>query len=289
MEIVLHLKVSSTVNKGFQSLRIFCIAICCCIFSLDLLAQNAVLTGVILDMNNNPIVDVNISCNTSGTVSNNNGFYWLEIPSGQNTSVEFSHLSYKKLLASFNIASNSTFEFNPVLQLEMEQIAPVVISKSNRDQIEGITTISPQLLRTIRGAQPGVENILKTLPGVSISNELSTQYNVRGGNFDENLVYVNGIEIYRPFLIRSGQQEGLSFVNSSLVKDLNFSAGGFQAKYGDKLSSVLDIEYRTPIDNRASLEMSLLGLSATVEGVSKNNKWSALAGFRYRNNSLLVN
>jgi len=283
------LKVSSTVNKGFQSLRIFCIAICCCISSLDLVAQNAVITGVILDMNNNPIVDVNISCNTSGTVSNNNGFYWLEIPSGQNTSVEFSHLTYKKLLASFNIASNSTFEFNPVLQLEMEQIAPVVISKSNRDQIEGITTISPQLLRTIRGAQPGVENILKTLPGVSISNELSTQYNVRGGNFDENLVYVNGIEIYRPFLIRSGQQEGLSFVNSSLVKDLNFSAGGFQAKYGDKLSSVLDIEYRTPIDNKASLEMSLLGLSATLEGVSKNNKWSALAGFRYRNNSLLVN
>lgn len=131
-------------------------------------------------MNNNPIVDVNISCNTSGTVSNNNGFYWLEIPSGQNTSVEFSHLSCKKLLASFNLESNATFEFNPVLQLEMEQIAPIVISNSNRDQIEGITNISPQLLRTIRGAQPGVENILKTLPGVSISNELSTQYNVRG-------------------------------------------------------------------------------------------------------------
>ncbi len=85
-----------------------------------------------------------------------------------------------------------------------------------------------------------------TLPGVSNNNELSTQYNVRGGNFDENLVYVNGIEVYRPFLIRSGQQEGLSFINSNMVQNINFSAGGFQAKYGDKLSSVLDITYRKP-------------------------------------------
>ena len=289
MEIVLHLKVSSTVNKGFKSVRIFCFALCCIVANQDLMAQKAVITGVILDLNNNPIVDANIRCNTSGAVSNSNGFYWLEVPSGQNIIIEFTHLSYQKFSATFNIEANTIFEFNPVLQFEMEQIAPVVINKSNRTQIEGITTISPQILRTIKGAQPGVENILKTLPGVSISNELSTQYNVRGGNFDENLVYVNGIEIYRPFLIRSGQQEGLSFVNSNLVKDLNFSAGGFQAKYGDKLSSVLDIEYRTPIDARASVEISLLGLSATLEGVSKNNKWSALSGFRYRNNSLLVN
>jgi hypothetical protein len=91
--------------------------------------------------------------------------------------------------------------------------------------LEGVTTIDPKIIRTIKGAQPGVENLLKTLPGVNISNELSTQYSVRGGNYDENLVYVNGIEVYRPFLVRSGQQEGLSFVNSDMVQKLAFSAG----------------------------------------------------------------
>jgi hypothetical protein len=117
---------------------------------------------------------------------------------------------------------------------------------------------------------------------------LSTQYSVRGGNFDENLVYVNEIEVYRPFLVRSGQQEGLSFVNTALVQNLDFSAGGFQAKYGDKLSSVLDITYRTPIDFGARIDVNLLGGSITTETVSKDSKFSAITGLRYRNNSLLV-
>ena len=130
--------------------------------------------------------------------------------------------------------------------------------------------------------------MLKTLPGVNVSNELSTQYSVRGGNFDENLVYVNEIEIYRPFLIRSGQQEGLSFVNSDLVQNVDFSAGGFQAKYGDKLSSVLDITYRNPIKFGASANLSLLGGSISTETVSKDSKFSSIIGLRYRDNSLLV-
>ena len=104
-----------------------------------------------------------------------------------------------------------------------------------------MTHIEPQTVRLIPGANAGVENIIKTLPGVYSNNELSTQYNVRGGNYDENLVYVNEIEIYRPFLIRSGQQEGLSFTNTDMVGNIDFSAGGFQSKFGDKLSSVLDI------------------------------------------------
>ena len=148
--------------------------------------------------------------------------------------------------------------------------------------MEGITTISPQIIRTIKGAQPGVENLLKTLPGVNITNELSTQYSVRGGNFDENLVYVNEVEVYRPFLVRSGQQEGLSFVNTAMVQNLDFSAGGFQAKYGDKLSSVLDITYRTPIDFRVQADVNLLGGSITTETVSKNSKFSVITGLRYR-------
>ena len=112
---------------------------------------------------------------------------------------------------------------------------------------------------------------------------------MRGGNFDENLVYVNGIEIYRPFLIRSGQQEGLSFVNTDMVRNVEFSAGGFQAKYGDKLSSVLDITYRRPVDFGASLNLSLLGGSVSVEDMSENGKLSGILGIRYRDNSLFVN
>ena len=179
-------------------------------------------------------------------------------------------------------------EFNPILKDNYEQIETVVITGSKRKELEGITTISPQIIRTIKGAQPGVENLLKTLPGVNITNELSTQYSVRGGNFDENLVYVNEIEVYRPFLVRSGQQEGLSFVNTDMVQNLDFSAGGFQAKYGDKLSSVLDITYRTPIGFGVRADVNLLGGSITTETVSKNSKFSAITGLRYRDNSLLV-
>ena len=114
---------------------------------------------------------------------------------------------------------------------------------------------------------------MKTLPGVSITNELSTQYSVRGGNFDENLVYVNEIEVYRPFLIRSGQQEGLSFVNTDLVRNVDFSAGGFQAKYGDKLSSVLDITYRKPYEFGVRADLSLLGGRVSVETMSNDSKF----------------
>ena len=132
-----------------------------------------------------------------------------------------------------------------------------------------MSKIKPKHVRIIPGNSIGVEAVLKTLPGVSSANELSSQYSVRGGNFDENLVYVNGIEIYRPFLVRSGQQEGLSFVNTDMVGSILFSAGGFEAKYGDKMSSVLDITYRKPREIKASIQLSLLGGSAHFEGVTK--------------------
>ena len=212
----------------------------------------------------------------------------LKIPAKKDIKIRISHINYKFIEVSFNLKIGEEFEFNPVLKESYEQIETVVISGSKRKNLEGITTISPQIIRSVKGAQPGVENLLKTLPGVNITNELSTQYSVRGGNFDENLVYVNEIEVYRPFLVRSGQQEGLSFVNTALVQNLDFSAGGFQAKYGDKLSSVLDITYRTPIDFGARIDVNLLGGSITTETVSKDSKFSAITGLRYRNNSLLV-
>lgn len=252
------------------------------------MAQTATIRGVLLDELNNPIENATISANLNGTISNSNGFYILEIPSNKDINVEFSHINHKPVRVIFNLRNGQEFEFNPVLKIDIEQIETVVIIGTKRSVFEGVTTISPEIIRTIKGAQPGVENLLKTLPGVNISNELSTQYSVRGGNFDENLVYVNGIEVYRPFLVRSGQQEGLSFVNTNMVQDVQFSAGGFQAKYGDKLSSVLDITYRKPTEFGLRTDFSLLGGSITAEGASKNNKFSALVGLRYRDNTLLV-
>lgn len=253
-------------------------------------SQTAVIRGVILDELNNPIEDVNIKASTGeGTATNQNGFYELRIPSDVEVTIEFTHLGHKRIVQKFNLKNGQEIEYNPVMKVEAEQIAEVVISTNTRQNEDGVVTIAPKTLRTIKGAQPGIENILKTLPGVNISNELSTQYSVRGGNFDENLVYVNEIEVYRPFLIRSGNQEGLSFVNTDLVSNVDFSAGGFQAKYGDKLSSVLDITYRNPVAFGVRADLSLLGGSVAAETVSKNGKFSGIAGIRYRDNSLILN
>ncbi|MFD1015336.1 TonB-dependent receptor [Winogradskyella rapida] len=260
------------------------------IFSLLSFSQSAIVRGVILNEAHQPIEGVNITTNTGeGTATNSNGFYELRIPYGIEVTVIFSHVSHERVEQKFLLKNGQEIEYNPVMLMDVEQIATVVINTNTRQSVDGVTSISPQMIRTIKGAQPGVENILKTLPGVNISNELSTQYSVRGGNFDENLVYVNDIEVYRPFLIRSGNQEGLSFVNTDLVQNVDFSAGGFQARYGDKLSSVLDITYRNPVDFGIRADLSLLGGSLAAETVSKDGKFSGIAGVRYRDNSLLLN
>ncbi len=257
--------------------------------SLTLSAQTARIKGVILDKNNQPVENVNVSYSSGGTRTNENGFYNLKIPANQQVTLLFTHLSLKKITVIFSLDANEQKEFNPVMSDQEEQMGEVFVTSNNRKQIQGITVIEPEMIRKIPGANAGIENILKSLPGVNSNNELSTQYAVRGGNYDENLVYVNEIEVYRPFLIRSGQQEGLSFTNTDLVQNVDFSAGGFQANFGDKLSSVLDITYRKPVKFGASLEASFLGGSLSVDAVSKNKKWSAVTGVRYRNNSLLVN
>ena len=257
---------------------------------LIVLSQKSYIKGVVLDIYNNPIENVNISSESkAGATTNSNGFYSIEIKSLTNVNITFSHVNFKSISFPINLKTNEVYEFYPVMDINIEQIEEIVLNSNKRTELKSILTIDPQIIRTIKGAQPGIENLLKTLPGVNISNELSTQYSVRGGNFDENLVYVNGIEIYRPFLIRSGQQEGLSFVNSNLIKNIKFSAGGFQSKYGDKLSSVLDIEYKNPNGNNLAGNINLLGGNITLNNISKNAKVSNILGVRYRDNSMLVN
>ena len=252
-------------------------------------AQNAKIKGLVLNTNNELIPDVKVTVGNEHTLTNSNGFYELTVPSNQEIHINFSHLAYQSISILENLQNAEDKEINIRFNQKDEQLQVLVIDKNTNPNIKGITVISQTVIRRIPGANAGVENILKTLPGVYSNNELSTSYAVRGGNYDENLVYVNEIEVYRPFLVRSGQQEGLSFTNSTMVSNINFSAGGFQAKYGDKLASVLDITYRNPTKFKAQLEASLMGGSATVDLVSKNQKWSNITGIRYRNNALLVN
>jgi hypothetical protein len=269
-----------TKHKLFVSLFLFVTTL--------LSAQTAKVIGVVSDEFNSPIAGANVSCEGKTVNSNKDGSYIIQIPADKKVIITFTHISQKKISAPFELKSGEVLEFNPVMNSNAEQLEDIVIT-SNKRRVQGIVSLEPETIRKIPGLNPGVETIIKLLGGTGGNDDLSSQYTVRGGNYDENLVYVNEIEIYRPFLIRSGQQEGLSFTNSDMIQSVDFSAGGFQAKYGDKLSSVLDITYRKPTKFGAAFEASLLGGSATVDLASKNKKWSAITGVRYRDNSLLVN
>lgn len=257
--------------------------------SVQLLSgQTASIKGKVLDSINRPIENATVSIGSLGTITGKDGAYEIIIPAGKSITVRYGHVSYNSFSKTFRVQKGKTLYFSPRLYGKTESIDEVIIiDQSNNSQ--GFVAVDSKIVKILPSANQGVESVLKTLPGVNFNNELSTQYNVRGGSFEENLVYVNGIEIYRPFLVRSGQQEGLSFVNPELTQNVDFSAGGFQSKYGDKLSSVLDITYRKPSHFGASFEASFLGASLSVEGLSKNEKFKALVGARYRNNSLFLN
>lgn len=264
------------------------LTLCFLLATTVITAQTATVKGVLKTSNKTPIEGVAITYLNTGTTSDENGEYLLKIPANTEITLTFSHISYTAFYKIIKLQKNKTIQLSPTLEPKIEVIQEVIVKDLKKNE-QGFLTVNPADVAKIPGANQGVENILMTLPGVNNNNELSTQYNVRGGNFDENLVYVNGIEVYRPFLVRSGQQEGLSFVNSTMVQNVNFSAGGFQAKYGDKLSSVLDITYRTPTELATAINASFLGGSVTVEGLMLQNKLSALFGIRYRDNSLFIN
>jgi len=268
-------------NKSFYIFSVFMISVAC-------FSQTAQIKGIVLNDQDLPIHNVLIQAQDKQVLTNANGFYFLEVKPDENVTIKFTADNYQPVSYTEALIENQSFELNIRLSQHSEELTELVIDKNLDKRFEGTTVIAPDVIRRIPGANAGVENILKTLPGVYSNNELSTQYAVRGGNYDENLIYVNEIEVYRPFLIRSGQQEGLSFTNTSMTEKVDFSSGGFQAKYGDKMSSVLDITYRKPKQFGGQLDASILGGGLTVDLASKNQKWSAITGFRYRNNALLV-
>ncbi|MBU3662826.1 MAG: TonB-dependent receptor [Bacteroidetes bacterium] len=252
--------------------------------------QKATLIGVVSDTLENAIADVNIQVlPTSITgMSDQRGVFSLQVPSNMTFTLVFTYVGRPpKKVEVRALDPGEKFRLNVQLEFGVSLKTFVVSEERDREKVS-MYTIDPKKVSTLANVSGSFEQILKTLPGVSSNNELSSQYNVRGGNYDENLIYVNDIEIYRPFLPRSGQQEGLSFIHTELVQNVKFSAGGFEARYGDKMSSVLDIKYKDPKKFGASATASLLGLQTHVEGASKDLRFTYLIGARYWSNAYVL-
>jgi len=202
LEILLSLKhhfleVKNKLTHHFENNTLFYITSIFRIYN-RYFSQTARLKGVILDENNNPVEKVNITAGTTKTLTNSAGFYSLNVPANIKVTVTFSHLGFKTTTLVLELKSNEDFELNPVMSNKTEEMGEVVVV-NNRKRVQGITVIEPEIIRRIPGANAGIENILKTLPGVNMNNELSTQYSVRGGNYDENLVYVTKLKFTVPF------------------------------------------------------------------------------------------
>jgi len=252
--------------------------------------ERAVVYGKITDEKGRAIelANVAISGLPGGTMTDQKGKYELAVPANTEVYVTMSFVGLEKGVEKVFLQTGERYELNKTLKSTFTQL-PEVEVEDEQIRSSNLVRIDPKVAFNVPTSSDKIPTLLKTLPGVSSGNELSSQYSVRGGNFDENLVYVNDIEIYRPFLVRAGQQEGLSFVNSDLVSSLLFSAGGFDAKYGDKMSSVLDLKYKKPNGFAGSAMISLLGASFHVEGVAAKNKFTYLLGVRYKTNQYLLN
>lgn len=251
--------------------------------------QEGMLYGTLRDSTGMPVPYAHIFIKglQKGTISDSTGYYFIQLPAETIHPVSFSCVGYEPYEVSVMLMPGERRRLDPLMKRSVGIIDDISVTRlhSRNNSFHRLDIRDFTSIPSISGQ---VESALKTFPGVSSSNELSSQYSVRGGNFDENLVYVNEVEVYRPFLIRSGQQEGLSFINSDLVSSIRFSAGGFDASYGDKMSSVLDIHYRTPEENSYSASASFLGGSAHLEGVTAHDRLTYLAGFRYKSNQYLL-
>ncbi|MBL7934094.1 MAG: carboxypeptidase-like regulatory domain-containing protein [Bacteroidia bacterium] len=254
-------------------------------------AQTATVKGTVKGTDGDPIPNVFVLINenpSAGSVTDENGYYSIIIDADKPLTLIFSHVSHSLYSYKITAKSGEMISYNPVLNLKAGATLTEVVVADFKKRAEEIVVLDPRILNQLPSPTGNVEDIIKTQMGVSSNNELSSGYSVRGGNFDENLVYVNDIEVYRPFLVRSGQQEGLSFANPNMVSNINFSAGGFEAKYGDKLSSVLDITYRKPMKFAGNASASFLGGNLQLEGITKNRLLSWNIGARYKTNSYLL-
>ncbi len=261
----------------------------CSFASHQSLGQEFVVSGQIKDANQQPIPNATIHVvpKSKGTVSDLDGAFKLRLSSGDYT-LRVSHINFESQERQINVSANVEVDFTLT---EKENVLKDVQVQSEAYEIQAdpqLIRISPKNLQAMPSATGDFNKILATLPGVASNNELSSVYSVRGGNYDENLVYVNGIKIYRPQIISAGRQEGLSFINPDMVGSINFSAGAWRARYGDKLSSVLDVEYKSPIRHEGVINMSLLGGSLYYGGVNDKQDLSFTFGARHKNTRYLL-
>jgi hypothetical protein len=248
----------------------------------------AYISGKVLDENENPFKNVSVTIlgRQTGISTNDTGYFRIKVPAAQALALTFSHAGYAETQLNFSLNENEeeTVAVKMRKSVKNEQTATVV--GRTRNEEVSLVKINPKFAALLPSTVGGIEGLLKVIVGSN--NELSSQYSVRGGNYDENLIYVNDFEIFRPYLIRNGQQEGLSFINAEMTQNVYFQLGGFQARYGDKMSSVLDIQYKKPRQFGGSVYVSLLEQGVHLEGASKNQKLSWIAGARNRSNRNLL-
>ena len=252
----------------------------------SLQAQEFTLTGRVVDSHDSPIELASVSCLSQGkaTMTDLKGHFSISLRSADSVAVKFSMIGYKSKTRI--LRSPRGKQTLRITLLPMDALSEVVVTEKRRQ-----TTATEQLdIKNLKdnpsASGNAVEELIQQQAGVSSHNELSSQYNVRGGSFDENSVYINNVEIYRPLLIRSGQQEGLSIINPDMVESIGFSSGGFEAKYGDKMSSALDITYRRPTRSELSASLSLLG--GTAFAAVGNKRLSMSHAARYKTNRYLL-
>ena len=254
------------------------------VISMTLFAQSFTLQGRVTDQENNPVELASVVSQGKLTMTNLNGEFSIQLQSADSVEVRFSMIGYK---TKTRVLRRPKGKMTLQVQLFDAGLLDEVVITEQRRQTGTTQEIDTKQMSTTPSASGNkVEELIQQQAGVSTHNELSSQYNVRGGSFDENSVYINNVEVYRPFLVRSGQQEGLSIINGDMVEKIGFSTGGYEAKYGDKMSSALDITYKRPKKFEASVAASLLGASAYVGFSTKKFSWSN--GVRYKTNKYLL-
>ena len=257
---------------------------------ISISAQTGFISGTVVDKTNQPLPNATIllrSLNNSFSEATDiDGKFNIEVPANVSYSVEFSFINSTPIYRTANLKQGQSTNWKiKLFEISTKLGIATVVDK----QRPSMTKMDPKLIVKIPSINNDISSIILTQGlGTSITSELSSGYNVRGGNFDENLVYVNDIEVYRPFLVRAGQQEGLSFPNPDMISTMSFSAGGFEARYGDKLSSVLDISYNRPSEFSGSLMASLLGGALHFEDKSKKGNFTYNTGFRYKSNAYVL-
>jgi len=248
----------------------------------------AFISGKVMDENEKPLAKVSVIIlgRQTGFASSDSGTFRMKVPAEKAFALVFSYAGYKTEQRNFLLNENEDEQVVVRLEKNEQQLKEVIVSHQKERTEAGLIKINPKDAINIPAPVGGIESLIKIFVGSN--NELTSQYSVRGGNYDENLIYVNDFEVFRPYLVNNAQQEGLSFINPEMTKNVSFYNGGFQAKYGDKMSSVLDIQYKKPREFGGSVYIGLLEQGLHLEGTAEKNKFTYSIGLRNRTNKSLL-